>query len=305
MSKSGIKIELRNKNMDTSKKIKALEIKLSKLINWWLFWLYKSKFHWSWMEFAEHREYIYWDSLKFIDWKAYNKTDSLYVKKFEEERDLNVLFVLDNSESMEFWSQNMTKKWLLEEVFYCLAISAYLNNDNVWAFIFDDYGFDYIEHKKSKENIYKILKKLEKQTSIKNDRKDNENSKIEEIINLIYKRNIKNNLIFILTDDIEIKNDKILKLLWIENEIIFINIFDIFETNLTELWGFFTFNNLDNFLNIDLWNKNNIKIYKKIVKEKFDYLNNFFRKNNIWYIRLNTDSNYFNDLLWYFYKIKN
>ncbi|MDP3380131.1 MAG: hypothetical protein Q8S84_00870 [bacterium] len=39
------------------------------------------------------------------------------------------------------------------------------------------------------------------------------NSKIENILNHIFKRNIKNNLIFILTDDSEIKNEKILKLL--------------------------------------------------------------------------------------------
>jgi uncharacterized protein (DUF58 family) len=37
-----------------------------------------------------------------IDWKSYNKTQTLNVKKYEEERDLNVLFILDTSKSMAF-----------------------------------------------------------------------------------------------------------------------------------------------------------------------------------------------------------
>lgn len=318
--------------MDINKKIKTLELKLSKVLNWWLFWAYKSKFHWSGMEFAEHREYVFWDSLRSIDWKTYNKTDTLYIKKYEEERDLNVLFILDNSKSMLFWSQEYTKKEILEEVFYSLAMSAYLNNDNIWAIIFDEQNFDYIEHKKSKENIYRIFQKLEEKipplrtsgTPFGKGRNINENntkiflwkseysdkgerlysSKIENILNQIYKRNIKNNLIFILTDNSEIKDEKLLKLLWRENEIIYINILDDFESKLSDFWWLFSFNNWKEFLNIDLWNTKKIAEYKSKIKHKFKYLNELFRKNKVWYINLNTNSDIFKELLLYFYKVR-
>jgi len=292
--------------MDINKKIKTLEFKLSKLLNWWLFWAYKSKFHWSGLEFAEHREYVFWDSLRDIDWKTYNKTDTLYVKKYEEERDLNVLFVLDNSKSMEFWSQNITKKELMEEVFYSLAMSAYLNNDNIWAFVFDDNDYNFIEYKKSKENIVRIFQKLDEN----NDKKKvsklwSFNSKIEEILNLIYKRNVRNNLIFILTDDIEIKNDKILKLLWRENEIIYINIFDLLEINIEGIWWISSFNLWGDFLNINLSDSNKINKYKKQMDLKFTTFKDFLRRSNVWYLNLNTQSDLFNELLLYFYKVKN
>ena len=63
--------------MKINKKIKILDFKLSKILNWWLFWAYKSKFSWNWMEFAEHKEYHFWDHVKDIDWKASSKTNQI------------------------------------------------------------------------------------------------------------------------------------------------------------------------------------------------------------------------------------
>ncbi len=299
--------------MNTNKKIKTLEFKLSKILNWWLFWAYKSKFHGSGMEFAEHKEYVFWDNFRDIDWKAYNKTNTIYVKKYEEERDLNVLFVLDNSKSMQFGSQEKTKKEILEEIFFSLAMSAYLNNDSIWAFIFNEQGFDFVDHKKSKENIFRIFQNL--------DNKKNKPTfppmtrggvwigggvfKTEEILNLIYKRNIRNNLIFIMTDDTQIKNEKLLKIIWKENEIIFINIFDEFEINLTDVWSILSVSPWKDFLNIDLSDKDKLSSYHKIIEKKFMYLKDFFRKNNTWYINLNTKSDFFKEILLYFYKVNN
>jgi hypothetical protein len=46
--------------MKINKKIKVLDFKLSKILNWGLFGAYKSKFSWNWMEFSEHKEYHFW-----------------------------------------------------------------------------------------------------------------------------------------------------------------------------------------------------------------------------------------------------
>ncbi|MDD2871030.1 MAG: DUF58 domain-containing protein [Candidatus Gracilibacteria bacterium] len=291
--------------MNINKKIKTLEFKLSKILNGGLFGAYKSKFHGSGMEFAEHKQYIFGDSLRDIDWKTYNKTDKLYVKKYEEERDLNVLFALDNTKSMEFGSQDYTKKDILQEVFYSLAMSAFLNNDNVGALIFDENNIDFIEHKKSKENIFKIFQKLESVNNTKGGNTENKITKIENLLNQLYKRNIKNNLIFVLTDDTEIKNEKILKLVGKENELVYINILDDFEYNLPNLGGNMSFSLGNNFLNIDLSNEKKIQEYRKNINYKFKYLNELFRKNKVGYIKLTTNSDIFKDLLLYFYKIKN
>jgi len=292
--------------MDINKKIKIIEFKLSKLLNWWLFWAYKSKFHWNGMEFAEHREYIFWDSLKDIDWKTSWKTNHVYVKKYEEERDVKVLFLLDDSLSMKFWSQEITKKELLIEVFYSLALSAYFNNDNLWAFLFNYDKYEYIDYKKTKSNIFKILEKLKKEEYSNNFNlwNNSELNKLDKILEQLKKTNIKNNLIFILTDETERIDEKLLKIIWKENEIVFINIFDYLENNISDLsWNISL--SLDNsFLNLDLSNRKKVDNYQKLRNKNLKYLSKMFRKNNIWYIKIDTNDDIFSKLMWYFYKIK-
>ena len=50
--------------------------------------------------FAENRLYNPGDDLRFVDWKVFGRSDRLYVKQFEEERNLRAYLVLDASESM-------------------------------------------------------------------------------------------------------------------------------------------------------------------------------------------------------------
>lgn len=52
--------------------------------------------------FKEHRIYAPGDDFRSIDWKVYARTDDLYVKTYEEERNLNVHIIVDISGSMNF-----------------------------------------------------------------------------------------------------------------------------------------------------------------------------------------------------------
>lgn len=286
--------------MNIDKKIKILDFKLSKILNWWLFWAYKSLFSGNWMEFYEHSEYHFWNQLKDIDWKASGKTDNMFVKKYEEERDLNVLFILDNTLSMQFWTQDKTKKETLEEVFYSLSLSAYYNNDNIWWIIFDEKKIDFIDYKKSKNNIYKILDVLEG----KSNNKYREFNKFNEIFKYLINRNIKDNLIFILTDEVEKIDEKLLRLISNNNEIVVVNIFDDFENNLTNLPFDLSLNLWRQFLNIDLRNKQKVEEYKKSRKNNITYINELLNKNKAWYIDIDNKSDIGQKLIEYFSKIK-
>lgn len=278
--------------MKTQNKIKSIEIKISKLLNWWLFWNYKSKMHWNWMDFAEHREYNFWDSIKNIDWKASSRWNSIQVKQYEEEKDLNILFVLDNSESMNFWSSNKTKKQNLEEIFYWLALSAYNNNDNIWAIIFDEKNIEFFENKKSKNNIFRIAEKLENRLSTSGLNSMKSNYFLKNIIN----KKIKNNLIIFLTDKTNF-DEKDLKIINSQNEIIIINIFDEIENELVNIKWDISINSL----NINLENKK-ILDYKNSRKKQLEKLKFDLEKNNIWYLKIDNKTNSFKELFKFFNK---
>lgn len=299
--------------MKITKKIKLLDFKLSKSIWSSLFWVYKSRFYGNGMDFLEHKEYQFWDSIKFIDWKASAKSEKIYRKVFEETRDLKVLFLLDLNESMFFELKERTKIDVLQEVFYALAFSAYKNNDSLWAYLFWDFKSKHITYKKNIWNIFEVIEFIEKlQTSRKLKEKSsflnlnffknqlNKNTKtwLTDILEELKKLKTRDNLIFILSDNLDIKeNTKKLKNLSFENEIIFINIFDYFENNLDKIWTNIVFENKGDFLDISLENEEKIKKYISLRAKKQQDFDNIMKKNNIKNIKLDTKIDVFKEML--------
>jgi len=52
--------------------------------------------------FKDHRIYAPGDDFRSIDWKVYARTDDLYIKNYEEERNLIVHIIVDSSSSMDY-----------------------------------------------------------------------------------------------------------------------------------------------------------------------------------------------------------
>ena len=64
--------------------------------------LHRSPFKGFSVEFAEYRQYLPGDDLSTLDWKVYARSDRHYVKKFEEETNLECHVLLDVSASMAY-----------------------------------------------------------------------------------------------------------------------------------------------------------------------------------------------------------
>ncbi len=284
--------------MQVTKKIKLIDFKLTKSIWNLLFGLYKSRFCWNWINFFEHREYVFWEPVKNIDWKASSKAQKIYSKIFEEEKELNVLFLIDTNSSMLFGSSQKSKKDLLEEVFYALAFSSYKNSDNFWVFLFDWINDIKLPYKKDFWNIFKTIKILENIENIWKIEKNRLKIQLEKLKKL----NIKDNLIFILSDYIFDENDKNLSILSLGNEIIYVNIFDVLENNLNDFWNEISLNSWTKFLEISQ-NSKKIEKFNLLRKQKIKNFENILKKNNIWYIFLDTEKDVFKELYHYFSKI--
>jgi uncharacterized protein (DUF58 family) len=52
--------------------------------------------------FKDHRIYAPGDDLRNLDWKVFARTDDLFIKNYEEERNLAVNIIMDSSASMDF-----------------------------------------------------------------------------------------------------------------------------------------------------------------------------------------------------------
>src|SRR5919201_1204460 len=80
----------------------TMELKARTVVEGFLSGLHRSPFKGFSVEFAEYRQYLPGDDLSTLDWKVYARTDRHYIKKFEEETNLECHILLDVSASMAY-----------------------------------------------------------------------------------------------------------------------------------------------------------------------------------------------------------
>lgn len=90
-------------------RLKRLDLVAKCAVEGFMAGLHRSPFHGFSAEFSDHRQYIPGDPLKFLDWKVYAKTDRLYLKRFEEETNLQAYLLVDRSGTMNYGSGEVSK----------------------------------------------------------------------------------------------------------------------------------------------------------------------------------------------------
>lgn len=117
--------------------VRRLEIRARQAMESGLTGQYQSAFRGLGLEFEEVREYRAGDDVRTIDWNVTARSGFLHVKRYREERDLNVLLLVDLSASTRFGSKVMTVHDLIAEVAGLFALAA-ARRDRVGAILFDD-----------------------------------------------------------------------------------------------------------------------------------------------------------------------
>lgn len=93
------------------------------------------------LEFADYRNYSWGDEPRTIDWAVYARLDRLFVKLFEQERDLDVHFLVDASASMRWSATEKGPQRKLQQSCHIAAALAYValaNLDRVNIAWFDE-----------------------------------------------------------------------------------------------------------------------------------------------------------------------
>lgn len=148
------------KTVELLQKIKRLELKTKGLTKQIFAGEYHSAFKGKGMAFSEVREYHYGDEVRTIDWNVTARFNEPFVKVFEEERELNVMLIVDVSSSNSFGTTGKTKKELAIELCAVLAFSAINNNDKIGAIFVSDKVEKFIPAKKGRKHALLILREL-------------------------------------------------------------------------------------------------------------------------------------------------
>lgn len=142
------------------KKVRQIDIKSRKVVTELLGGEYKSVFKGRGMEFDEVREYMPGDEVRTIDWNVTARTGKPFVKRFIEEREQALFFLIDMSASGAFGSSKQTKNEVAAEICGMLAFSAIKNNDRVGLIIFTDEVELFIAPDKGQHHVLRIIREI-------------------------------------------------------------------------------------------------------------------------------------------------
>lgn len=114
----------------------------------------------SGIDFADHRHYTPGDDVRNLDWRVYSRTEKLFLKLYEEEEDLHIYFLVDNSRSMHLGAPN---KWeMARKVTAALSYIGLSNMDRVSIIPFSSKVDDRLPPSRGKAQIFKVFDFLDR-----------------------------------------------------------------------------------------------------------------------------------------------
>jgi uncharacterized protein (DUF58 family) len=140
--------------------VKQVEIKARILADEALMGTYRSVFRGSGLDFEEVREYEPGDDIRSIDWNVTARMNAPYIKKYREERELNIYLAVDVSSSAWFGTGGLSKRELAADVAALLAVTALHNNDRVGLVLFADGVREFIPPGQGRHHLLRVIRSL-------------------------------------------------------------------------------------------------------------------------------------------------
>jgi len=150
----------RKLNIDIVPSIRKLQIITKGLIKTKGIGSYKSVFRGKGLDFSDYRTYDRNDDASLIDWKASKRSNELLIRQYEEERDLNIFFVIDCGSGMVFGSTEKLKNEYAAEIVISLAFTILDAGDSVGLIMFNDKIVKKVYPGKGKGQFYSVVKAL-------------------------------------------------------------------------------------------------------------------------------------------------
>ena len=142
------------------RQVRRIEIYTNRIVNETMSGRYESVFKGHGIEFEEVREYQPGDEVRSIDWNVTARTGRPYIKRFIEERELTVMFLVDLSRSMAFGSVRQLKNRVATELCAVLAFSAIKNHDKVGLLLFTEHVERFIPPKKGPRHVLRVIREV-------------------------------------------------------------------------------------------------------------------------------------------------
>jgi uncharacterized protein (DUF58 family) len=191
---------------------------------------FRSLYRGQGIEFDSVREYLNGDNVRAIDWNVTARMGKPFIKQYEEDRDLNVFFVLDRSASMFLGSDGKSRLECASEAAALLLLAASMNGSSVGAVFFDGKIRFSAPPKSGPEQQMLILSHLDElESSVEN------GSVLQGALAGATKLLRKRSLVFVISDFRSTGYQQNLARLAIKNDVVAIRITDPSDASLSEI----------------------------------------------------------------------
>lgn len=156
---------------------------------------YESAFKGQGIEFDEVKEYVAGDDYRAIDWNVTARTGIPHIKRYVEERELSILFVLDISASSGFKSRGLSRLEMMANIVAALALAAAKSNDKTGLLLFSDRVIKLIPPTKGSQHTIRLIEEIMSIQERKGEKTD-----IAKALNYLCEITGKRWIIFLLSD---------------------------------------------------------------------------------------------------------
>lgn len=247
---------------------------------------YLSGFKGHGLTFRELREYNYGDDIRNIEWRHSAKSqDEIFLKTFEEERQRNILLVVDCNSYMAFGTRKTFKNIVAAKVTAMLGFYCLKKRENVGLYLFGNFAqkFKYSKISSLRKNFLQGLRGL------CNEPTREENYDLDSALFNLRRMHLKHNIIFIISDFRKVSEylEKNIYMLGQKSEVVLVHVVDDADFNIPQMGNItFEFGSFKYIFNSN--DKNAAKNYHQNYELRVNKLQKIAKEQNIKIISINT-----------------
>lgn len=225
------------------------------------------------LNFEELRHYLPGDDIRAMDWKASMRSGKPHVRVMTEERDRPAYIVVDQRNSMFFGSQLNLKSVTAAELGAVAAWRVLDQGDRVGTFVFNDTDITEVRPQRSRRNVLKILRELERYNNalVPDNAVESNQNMLNQVLEQVARMVKHDSLVCIITDmdGADAKTREITTRLAQRNDVIVGFVYDPLERDLPAARNII-FSNHDRQLDVDTRNSKITKAFTKDFEERVE-----------------------------------
>lgn len=266
-------------------RVRKLELKARRLVRESFSGEYQSSFKGQGLDFDDFREYQHGDEIRFIDWNVTARMGTPFIRKFREERELNVILAVDVSGSADYGSVHFSKREIAAETAAILGFSALQNGDKCGLLLFAADSLLFIPPAKGTKHLLRLVREILVARPVR------AGTSIAAVATTLLQALPRKSLVFLLSDFLADPIDKPLGKLAAKHDTIAIRITDPLEYELPKA-GRVTLEDPETGwqTSVNTSNANLRMAYAKLMLRQQEGTVSIFKKHGIDYTELTTNN---------------